>query len=76
MDDDGLVLRVEDDHLEQTAGSVRTDDQQPVVALPNESERDTAGRMDVLIGNPVPPRADGNLHIRQGNLSHPSLTVC
>lgn len=54
MDRDGVVVRVEHDDLEQTARGVRADDQDPIVALPHQAQRNADGDVNVLVGNAMP----------------------
>lgn len=53
MDGDGVVLRIERDHLQQTSGSVRPDGEHPVVSS-NSGQGDARRRSDVVVWHPVP----------------------
>lgn len=70
MDHNRLLLRVvvQDDHLEQSAGTVRTDDKVPPFTG-DHSKGMANGMVNVLVADAVPAGAIRDLHLDKGALS-------
>ena len=76
MDSDGVVIGIEHDDLEQAAGRIGADHQDPVAALPYDAERDRDRCQDLRVGDFVPPSALRNLHHDRLPCQAPTWAPC